>query len=69
MRIARLGGAYAFHASNDGVRWELVRHFPFDAAEVQVGFEAQSPLGDGCTARFSEISFAARTLADVRNGE
>ncbi len=69
LRIARIGSTYAFHASNDGVRWELVRHFRLDAPAVQVGFEAQSPLGDGCTARFSEISFAARTLADIRSGD
>jgi uncharacterized protein len=68
LRIARMGAAYAFHASLDGARWDLVRHFRLEAANVQVGFEAQSPFGDGCTARFSEIAFEARTLADLRDG-
>jgi regulation of enolase protein 1 (concanavalin A-like superfamily) len=68
LRIARIGDAYAFHASRDAKRWDLVRHFRLEAANVQVGFEAQSPFGDGLTARFSEISFEARTLTDLRDG-
>jgi regulation of enolase protein 1 (concanavalin A-like superfamily) len=68
LRIARIGDAYAFHASRDGRWWELVRHFRLEGANVQVGFEAQSPFGDGLTARFSEISFETRTLADLRDG-
>lgn len=68
LRIARIGDAYAFHASRDGRRWDLVRHFRLEAPDVQVGFEVQSPLGEGCTARFSEIAFEQRTLADLRDG-
>ena len=69
LRIARIGDAYAFHASRDGSRWDLVRHFRLEAASVSAGFEAQSPLGEGCTARFSEIAFTASTLGDIRSGE
>jgi len=70
LRIARLGTAYAFHASTDGARWELVRHFALDGdSGLQVGFLVQSPLGDGCTARFDEIGFAAVRLADIRSGD
>lgn len=70
LRIARLGPAFAFHASTDGRRWELVRHFSLgDSVETEVGFEAQSPTGDGCTVRFDEIAFDARRLADLRSGE
>lgn len=70
LRIARLGTAFAFHASTDGLRWELVRHFALDAdLELQVGFVVQSPLGGGCTARFDEIAFAPVRLADVRSGD
>ncbi len=69
LRVARIGRAFAFHASADGQRWNLVRHFLFDPAdELELGFEAQSPLGDGCAATFSEITFAARTLAELRDG-
>jgi uncharacterized protein len=64
LRIARIGAAHAFHASDDGERWEFVRHFRL--GDAQVGFEAQSPTGDGCRARFSEIRFDAATLAELR---
>jgi uncharacterized protein len=69
LRIARLGSAYAFHASTDGTSWQLVRHFTLgDGPEPAVGFEAQSPLGDGCTAVFDEIDFTRERLAELRDG-
>lgn len=69
LRVARIGGACALHASADGARWDLVRHFALDApVGVAAGFLAQSPTGEGCAARFDEIAFAARTLADLRDG-
>jgi uncharacterized protein len=69
LRVARIGGACALHASADGARWDLVRHFALGgSAGLAAGFLAQSPTGDGCTATFDEIAFAARTLADLRDG-
>jgi uncharacterized protein len=69
LRIARLGPAFAFHASSDGHEWHLVRYFAF-AADVSpaVGFEAQSPTGEGCEVRFDDIRFEARRLHDLRGG-
>jgi regulation of enolase protein 1 (concanavalin A-like superfamily) len=70
LRIARIGHQFAFHASSDGTAWRLVRHFGLaDGDQLEVGFLAQSPTGDGCTARFSEIRFNQTTLADLRSGE
>jgi uncharacterized protein len=67
LRVARTDDAFAFHASVDGGRWDLVRHFHLpDAPEV--GFEAQSPTGDGCAASFSDIRFERRTLLELRDG-
>ena len=67
LRIARIGAAFAFHASVDGGRWDLVRHFHLpDAPEV--GFAAQSPAGEGCEATFSDILFEQRSLLDLRDG-
>ena len=69
LRIARRGPAFAFHASFDGCAWELIRHFALaKAANPAVGFLAQSPTGDGCTARFEEISFLPERLKDIRSG-
>jgi regulation of enolase protein 1 (concanavalin A-like superfamily) len=67
LRVARIGEAYAFHSSADGETWDFVRHFHL-AGDVQVGFEAQSPTGDGCEATFSQIRFEQRTLEDLRDG-
>jgi uncharacterized protein len=70
LRVARIGRAYAFHASTDGGRWDFVRHFRLGGDDaLEVGFVARSPRGNGCTATFSDIRFAAATLDDLRSGE
>lgn len=71
LRLARVGRVFAFHASTDGETWSMVRAFALphaDGDEVRVGFEAQSPTGDGCDVRFSDIVFTERTLGDLRDG-
>jgi regulation of enolase protein 1 (concanavalin A-like superfamily) len=70
MRVAKLEQAYAFHVSQDGNNWNLIRYFKLeDHRNAQIGFEAQSPMGNGCTASFRDIRFEARLLADLRSGE
>jgi hypothetical protein len=69
LRAARLGRAFAFHASTDGTFWHLVRHFALDAAEtIAAGFSAQSPTGEACTATFDTIRYAPERLPDIRSG-
>jgi regulation of enolase protein 1 (concanavalin A-like superfamily) len=69
LRISRIGATCVLHASDDGARWDLVRHCAFDAPpRVNAGFLAQSPTGDGCTATFADVRFAATTLAELRDG-
>jgi regulation of enolase protein 1 (concanavalin A-like superfamily) len=70
LRLSRIDQAYAYHASADGKQWRMIRYFRVSEspASVQVGFEAQSPMGDGCTVRFDEIRFAAERLRDLRDG-
>jgi uncharacterized protein len=69
MRIARLGRAFAFHASADGVAWQLIRHFTLEpSSQLAAGFVAQSPTGAGCTATFAEIVYTPGRLADLRSG-
>ncbi len=70
MRVSRLERAYAFHLSRDGKRWDLIRYFKLeDTRNAQLGFEAQSPTGSGCTASFRDIRFEARLLTELRSGE
>jgi hypothetical protein len=68
LRIARMGPAYAFHASTDGSGWRLIRHFTLGDLKPAVGFEAQSPTGEGCDVRFDDVRFEARRLTDLRDG-
>lgn len=70
LRIARLDRAFAFHYSEDGRSWNLVRHFTLgDLDQLEAGFLSQSPTGSGCASRFSEISYLASKLKDIRSGE
>jgi regulation of enolase protein 1 (concanavalin A-like superfamily) len=69
LRVSRIGSAFAFHSSSDGATWSLVRHFALPTTdELLVGFEAQSPLGEGCTASFTEVDYAMQRLSDIRSG-
>ncbi|MBT0768411.1 DUF1349 domain-containing protein [Kineosporia sp. J2-2] len=70
LRVSRIGRTFAYHASTDGKVWKMVRYFALDVPgnAVRVGFEAQSPTGEGCTVDFDEIRFAPERLEDVRNG-
>ena len=74
LRLARVGAtvgvSFALHYSLDGVYWHFVRLLNMgELDKYAIGFSAQSPLGAGCTASFSEITYTNRLLEDLRNGE
>lgn len=70
LRVARMGGAFGLHYSLDGKYWNMVRYFTLGKVEnLRVGFEAQSPTGEGCTVIFSEIAYRPDLLKDMRTGE
>jgi regulation of enolase protein 1 (concanavalin A-like superfamily) len=70
LRVCRVGPAYAYHYSVDGQVWHMVRYFALGEGEdpVQIGFEAQSPMGEGCSVTFDAIGYATSRLADLRDG-
>jgi regulation of enolase protein 1 (concanavalin A-like superfamily) len=70
LRVSRLDRAYAYHASEDGRAWRMIRVFRLgdSLTDHQVGFEVQSPTGDGCRVTFDEIRFNQQRLADLRDG-
>lgn len=69
LRITRSGRAWAFHASENGTWWRLLRYFTLgEASGARVGFLAQSPTGPGCTAVFDEIAYKPGGPADLRDG-
>lgn len=70
LRIARMGKHFGFHASTDGRKWHFVRVFALGPEDVapRIGFLVQSPTGQGCRVRFSDIRFEQRTIEDTRDG-
>jgi uncharacterized protein len=70
LRVSRVDHVYAFHASTDGQTWRLIRVFTFgdSIADHKIGFEAQSPTGDGCVVTFDDIRFTTDRLEDLRDG-
>ena len=69
LRIARVGRAFAFHASDDGVYWQMIRNFTLEpSAQLAAGFVAQSPTGAGCTATFDKFVYTPERLVDIRSG-
>jgi uncharacterized protein len=70
LRVSRVSHAYAYHASLDGTDWRMVRFFSVDGTSgpVAIGFEAQSPTGDGCVVAFDDVRFTRQRLADIRDG-
>lgn len=68
LRVARTPRTIAFHYSRDGHYWHFVRYFSLGAVEnVRVGFSAQAPTGDTCTADFSEINLCQLDLIVFQN--
>jgi hypothetical protein len=69
-RVSRIGRVYAYHASTDNATWRLIRVFTMgdDLSAHRIGFEAQSPTGDGCAVTFADIQFTTERLADLRDG-
>lgn len=69
LRITRAGRAWAFHASEDGGWWRLVRYFTLgEASGARIGFMSQSPRGEGCTAVFDNIVYKPGAPANLRDG-
>jgi uncharacterized protein len=69
LRITRSGRAWAFHASEDGGWWRLLRYFTLgESSGARIGFMSQSPTGAGCTAVFDNIVYKPGAPADLRDG-
>jgi regulation of enolase protein 1 (concanavalin A-like superfamily) len=70
LRVSRIDRIYAYHASLDGQAWQMIRVFALDdeTSRDKIGFEGQSPTGDGCSVIFDQIRFLPERLADLRDG-
>jgi uncharacterized protein len=70
LRVSRIDHAFAYHASLDGKTWRMIRFFTLDdtSTPASIGFEAQSPTGDGCAVTFDDIHFIRERLHELRDG-
>jgi len=68
LQIAKSGPAYVFYFSSDGKKWEIVRVFSLgEGLKPRIGFESQSPAGQGTEVVFSEIHYSAKKIANIYN--
>jgi hypothetical protein len=69
-KMAKAGNVITLYCSENGVHWFLVRHLQFDARKgFRLGFLAQSPTGDRCEVKFSNISYKTEKIKDPYLGE
>lgn len=80
LRVSKVGNMIAFHYSpittkttddeDAKVYWTLHRAFCMrnPSAPMTIGFLAQAPTGESCTAHFSDVVFSQITLGDLRDG-
>jgi uncharacterized protein len=64
LRMGTVGRGIGFYHSADGERWKLVRVFSLGGRELRIGFEAQSPVGEGSVAAFERIEYRAEGVRD-----
>jgi uncharacterized protein len=66
IQIAKSGPAFVFYSSTDGKTWQVLRVFSLgDSSGARIGFESQSPAGDGTEVVFSEIHYSTKKITDI----
>lgn len=69
MKISSDTKTVAFYYSLDNKTWQLIRLFKNDyPASIWLGVSAQSPMGEGTSAVFEELSLTKRSVTDFRLG-
>jgi len=68
LRIYRQQELTAFHVSEDGRTWDLLRLFNLPGRLATVDLIAQSPTGEGCEARFTAFGLVEGEIPDLRDG-
>ncbi|MDH4414636.1 MAG: DUF1349 domain-containing protein [Rhizobium sp.] len=64
LRIYRRENLTAFHISEDGQTWDLLRLFRLNGHTANIDLIAQSPTGKGCEARFTQLRLVEGEIAD-----
>lgn len=69
MKISSDTKTVGFYYSLDKKTWQLIRLFRNDyPASIWLGISAQSPIGDGTSAVFEDVSLAKESISDFRLG-
>jgi len=70
MKISSDTKTVGFYYSLDEKSWQLIRLFKDDyPASLWVGVSAQSPLGNGTSALFQNVSLTQKSISDFRMGK
>lgn len=69
MKISSDTRTVGFYYSLDGRSWQLLRLFRNDyPASIWVGVSTQSPIGEGTSAQFEDVSLTKQSIRDFRMG-
>ncbi|HEY2647814.1 MAG TPA: DUF1349 domain-containing protein [Puia sp.] len=69
-KVAKADNVITLYFSGDGIKWLLVRHLQFETQKgFKLGFLAQSPTGDRCEVKFTNISYQIKKIKDPYLGE
>jgi uncharacterized protein len=69
-KLAKAANVLTLYYSVDGKKWFLIRHLQFNNKKsLKIGFLAQSPTGEKCEVKFSNIHYSARKIKDPYLGE
>jgi regulation of enolase protein 1 (concanavalin A-like superfamily) len=70
MKISSDTQTVGFYYSIDNQSWQLIRLFRNEYPEkIWLGVSAQSPLGNGTSASFEDVSLTQTSVADFRLGK
>lgn len=69
-KVAKADNVITLYYSGDKTKWFLIRHLQFNnTRDLHVGFLAQSPTGEKCEVKFSNINYQAKKIKDPYLGE
>jgi len=70
MKISSDTKTVGFYYSLDNKSWQLIRLFKNDYPEkIWMGISAQSPLGEGMSALFEDVTLTQHSISDFRLGQ
>lgn len=69
-KLAKAGNVITMYYSLDGKKWLLIRHLQFNCKKsIRIGFLAQSPAGNKCEVKFSNIHYSGKRINDPYTGD